>query len=386
MIRPRIPYSKPSIDESDVEAVVSALRSGWLAFGEEKEKFEAAFAIRIGVPYAASTNSCTSALEIALLAAGIRGEVVVPSFTWVATVNAIVNAGASPVFCDVELETGNMTAETIGPAISPRSEAVIVVHYAGQPCAMNAIVDLCQRRRLLLIEDSAETLGAEWNSKAAGSFGIGCFSFYPTKAMTTGEGGMLTTRDRALAEKARTLISHGVPTSPPLDGRVHVPWERAAVAPGRNYRMPNLLAALGLNQLRRLDVLNARRIALAQRYDHALASAALRIHTPIIQPGASHVYQMYVVRAGAMRNGLLRRLWDDGIGANVHFDPPVHRQPLYLEKTERTHELPNTERLSSEVLSLPIYPSLTNEEQDCVIARVCAASESCASGGEEGRK
>lgn len=368
-----IPYSKPSIDEADIEAVVRTLRSGWLAFGEEKERFEAAFAARFGVPHAVTVNSCTSALEIALLAAGITGEVIVPSFTWVATANAVMNAGAFPVFCDVDPDSCNVTAEIIETALSPRTEAVIVVHYAGQPCAMDKIMDFCESRHILLIEDSAETLGATWNGRPAGAFGLGCFSFYATKAITTGEGGMLTTHDASIAQKARTLISHGVPTWPPLDGRVHRPWERAAMQSGHNYRMPNLLAALGFSQLQRLDELNGRRRALAERYNRAFAHMAPQIRTPVVQPQASHVYQMYVVRLASGRNLVLQQLWDDGIGANVHFDPPVHLQPFYVQRNDLRCELSNTERLSREVLSLPVFPGMTEEEQDRVIASVIAA-------------
>jgi perosamine synthetase len=375
-MRIQVPYSKPSIDEMDVEAVVRTLRSGWLAFGEEKELFEAAFAARFGVPYAITVNSCTSALEIALRSTGITGEVVVPSFTWVATANAVINAGAIPVFCDVDLDTYNVTAETIAAALSARTEAIIAVHYAGQPCAMDDIVDLCRRRNIVLIEDSAETLGAAWNGRAAGSFGIGCFSFYATKAITTGEGGMLTIHDRTVAEKARTLISHGVPSAPPLDGRVHLPWERAAVQPGCNYRMPNLLAALGFSQLQRLDELNGRRIALAERYNRAFANMAPQIRTPVVRSSASHVYQMYVVRLAIERNTVLQGLWNNGIGANIHFDPPVHWHPFYLHKAYSCCELPNTERLSREVLSLPIYPGMSQEEQDQVIDSVLGAVRS----------
>jgi perosamine synthetase len=380
-MRIQVPYSKPSIDEMDVEAVVRTLRSGWLAFGEEKELFEAAFAARFGVPHAITVNSCTSALEIALRSMGITGEVVVPSFTWVATANAVINAGAIPVFCDVDLDTCNVSAETIAAALSPSTEAIIVVHYAGQPCAMDDIIDLCRRRNIVLIEDSAETLGAAWNGRAAGSFGIGCFSFYPTKAITTGEGGMLTIHDRTIAEKARTLISHGVPTAPPLDGRVHLPWERAAVQPGCNYRMPNVLAALGLSQLRRLDELNTRRIALAERYNRAFAGLSPQIHIPVVRSPASHVYQMYVVRLATDRNAVLEQLWNYGIGANIHFDPPVHWHPFYRQKACPRCELPNTERLSREVLSLPIYPGMNEKEQDQVIDSVLCAIGSAASGG-----
>jgi dTDP-4-amino-4,6-dideoxygalactose transaminase len=370
----RVPFSRPNIDEEDIQAVTSALRSEWLAFGPEKDNFEAAFAQRIGVAHAVTTNSCTSALEITLIASGITGEVVVPSFTWVATANAVLAAGAQPVFCDVDLDTGNMTASSIERAITPRTEAVIIVHYAGQPCQMDEIVALCSRHNLLLIEDCAETLGGTWRGRIAGSFGVGCFSFYPTKAITTGEGGMIVTGDPHLAERARTLVSHGVSTSPPLDGTVHPPWERAAVLPGHNYRLSNVLCALGLNQLRKLDVLNGRRVALAESYGRHLAVAADRVVPLVVSPHATHVYQLYAVRIARGRNQVLRKLWDARIAANVHFDPPVHRQPLY--STADAPSLPNTDRLSASVLSLPIYPDMSADEQnravDCLLAALAA--------------
>jgi perosamine synthetase len=253
----KVPLSKPSIGEREHEAKV--LASGWLAHGDSCRRFEEAFAERIGVRHAVTLNSCTSGLELALKAHDILGEVIVPSFTFVASANAIVSAGARPVFCDVDRETRNVNAELIAPWISERTEAVMVVHYAGQPCPIEAIAELCAKHGLLLIEDSAETLGAFWKDVQAGSTGIGCFSFFPTKNIATGEGGMLTCENSTVFERVRTLAAHSVPSTAKSRENDARPWHREAIAAGHNYRMPDLLAALGLEQLLRLDELNARR-------------------------------------------------------------------------------------------------------------------------------
>jgi len=206
----KIPLCLPDITKKEIDTVSNVLSSGWLAHGEYNKKFEESFSSMLGVKNSITMNSCTSALEIALKASGVTQEVIIPSMTFVATANAVITTGCTPVFCDVNLATRNVTATDILAAISPRTEAVIVVHYAGQPCNMDEISDLCERKSLLLIEDSAETLGAAWNGKQAGSYGIGCFSFFPTKNITTAEGGIFTTNDNDLAERARALISHGI--------------------------------------------------------------------------------------------------------------------------------------------------------------------------------
>ena len=311
-------------------------------------------------------NSCTSALEIALKAAGIQGEVICPSFTWVATANSIVTAGATPVFCEVDPDSRNVTAETIAHHLGSRTEAVMVVHFGGQPCPMGEIVDLCSERGLLLIEDSAETLGATWEGRQAGSFGIGCFSFFPTKNITTGEGGMLTSSDDAFIRRVRTMISHGVSTSTYARERAERPWLRAAEMPGHNFRMSNILAAIGYYQLLRLEEMNARRQGLARAYETALGDhEAIRL--PATIPGATHVYQTYSIRTEAdRRDALVHHLRGRGVGASVHFDPPVHLQPAYLERAGGRGSLPATERLSSEVVTLPMYPDMTDEQVQTV--------------------
>jgi len=289
----------------------------------------------------------------------------------VATANRRGNRGRhTPFFCDVDGPTRNVTAETIEARITSRTEAVIPVHYGGQPCQMEEIVRLCEKHSLLLIEDSAETLGATWKGRQAGSFGIGCFSFFPTKNITTSEGGMLTCHDDEFACKVRALISHGIASTTLAREKATRPWLRAAEMAGHNYRMPNPLAALGYCQLQRLGELNARRIALAQRYNTFLGPLAPMIRIPAVVEGATHVYQMYTIEVRAdLRDAIVRHLRARGVGASVHFDPPVHLQPYYLEQGAYRYKgmLPITERLAQELITLPIYPDMTDAEQDWVV-------------------
>jgi perosamine synthetase len=357
-----VPLARPSITDKDIDLVAEALRSGWLAHGSYNERFEEAFAEYVGVPHAVCMNSCTSALEVALEVAGIKGEVVIPSFTWVATANAVVNTGGTPVFCDVDISTRNTNAEMIAACITPKTEAIIVVHYGGQPCPMDAIVRLCDDHGLLLIEDSAETIGATWRGGQAGSFGIGCFSFFPTKNITTGEGGMLTCKDADFAEAVRIRVSHGVTGTTLARERKQKPWLRAATVSGHNFRMPNPLAALGYSQLLRLDEMNARRIDLASQYDAHLGGIP-QVVAPSVARGATHVYQMYTVLVDpVLRDPVLCYLRERGIGASVHFDPPVHLQPFYRGAPGIRQALPNTDRLRQELITLPIYPDMEKSD------------------------
>lgn len=360
-----VPLSRPSISQTEIDCLVEVFQSGWLAHGPYNQKFEEAFSQYIDAAHAISMNSCTSALEVALEASQIRGEVIVPSFTWVATANAVINTGGTPIFCEVDYATRNMQAAAIAALITPRTEAVIVVHYGGQICAMDDIVELCQKHNLLLIEDSAETLGSTWCGRQAGSFGLGCFSFFPTKNITTAEGGMLTCRDDKLARQVRALIAHGLDSTTHDREKETKPWWRAAQRSGHNFRMPNPLAALGLGQLNRLEEMNAKRRELAKRYDQALASL---VNIPALCPGATHVYQMYTITVEAKRRDqVVHHLRAQNIGASVHFDPPVHMQPFYLSRGCKRGQLPLTEKLASEIITLPLYPDMTFEQQDYVI-------------------
>jgi perosamine synthetase len=361
----KVPLCRPSIGREEIEEVVRVLESGWLAHGEHNHRFEEAFAKYIGVEHAISLNSCTSALELALKVAGIRGEVVLPSMTFVASANSVVTSGGTPVFCEVDPRTRNVDAALLEEKITSRTEAVMVVHFGGQPCPMTDIVALCEKRGLFLIEDSAETLGATWKGKQAGSFGAACFSFFPTKNITTGEGGMLTTRDADFARRARALMGHGIMSTTAAREKEKRPWVRAAEMAGHNYRMPNPLAAIGYHQLRRLDELNGRRIALARRYDEALAPLAPRLRIPMVLEGATHVYQMYTVEVDeALRDDFVLGLREAGVGASVHFDPPVHVQPRYAGSPA----MPVTEALAQRLVTLPMYPDMSTAELEHVVA------------------
>ena len=366
----QIPLCVPCIGQAEKDAAIEAIESGCISHGPYNERFESEFASYLGVRHAIAMNSCASALEIALRVNGITGEVVVPSFTFVATANAVVNAGATPVFCDVEPRSRNVSATLIESAISDRTEAVVVVHFGGQPCPMDEIVELCERRNLLLIEDSAETLGATWNGRQAGSFGIGCFSFYATKSITTGEGGMLTCNDDQMAKRARSMIGHGVAGSASAVTERRFPWQRDALVAGCNYRMSNILAAIGYHQLRNVESMNRMRRAIATHYDQQLASLADVVAAPLVMRGATHVYQMYtVVVAAGKRDDLVMKMRRCGIGASVHFDPPVHRQAFYRDSVGSTRvSLSSTEALSSSIVSLPLYPSMTPDDVDYIVA------------------
>jgi dTDP-4-amino-4,6-dideoxygalactose transaminase len=352
--------------------MVEVVRSGWLAHGSYNKRLEADFARYMAMRHAISVSSGTSALFLALLGLGIRGEVIMPSFTFVATANAAVTAGAIPVFVDIRDDTCTIDPAAIEAAITPRTECIMPVHFAGHAADMAPIMDIARRRGLAVIEDSAETIGGEYRGKKVGTFGVGCYSFYPTKHMTTGEGGMITTDDDALAERMRLYVGHGIPFTPADRLREERPWYRAAELAGYNFRMSNIHAALGVWQLARLDAMNARRREHAAWYRERLAGIDA-LELPVEGEGCMHVYQMYTVKLnGVDRGRFLDELRRRGVGASVHFDPPVHLQPMYAG-WERRFELPVTEHIASRIVTLPIFPGLTQAHREHVVASVKAA-------------
>jgi perosamine synthetase len=328
-----------------------------LAHGVHNEEFERKFASYIGVKHAITMNSCTSALFISIMQLGIKREVIVPSFTFVASVNAIVTAGAIPVFADVDYHTRNITAKNIEPLINDSTEAIMVVHYGGHPCKMDEIMQLAQKHGLAVIEDCAESIGAKFNGLMVGSIGnCGCFSFFPTKNITTGEGGMFVTNDDSLAAAVRTSISHGISKDTLKRSKLDKPWLREAIMPGYNFRMCNILAALGNKQMDRIDFLNDKRREHSFYLNDRLKG--LGIDLPIEEPYAKHTYQMYTICVDKnIRDSLLVSLRSQGIQASVHFDPPVHLQDYYLKHGFVRTELPVTEKLSKSIITLPMFPS-----------------------------
>ena len=364
----KIPLCIPNIDEREEKAVLEVLKSGWFAHGPKNKEFEEDWARKFGVKHAVVMNSCASTLHAAIAAHNIKGEVIVPSFTFVASVNAIITAGATPVFVDIEPDTHNIDPSKIEDLITSETEAIMPIHWAGQVCNMTAVMEIAQKHNLVVIEDSAESIGGQHKGKLGGTFATGCFSFYPGKNMTTGEGGMFTTNDDEVAEKARTLMGHGI-SKTTLDRHTGEaqPWIRSAIMPGFNFRMSNILAALGVVQLKKLDEMNEKRRQHAAYYMEGLKGNNA-IELPFEHPDSYHTWQMFTIKVkdAHKRDDFVMALRENGIGASVHFDPPVHLMPVY-NKVKNAENLPITEDVFKRVVTLPMFPQMTNNQLDYVI-------------------
>ncbi len=354
-----IPLFRSTIGTEERDAVDRVLVSGMLVSGKEVGAFEREFAEYVGVEEAVAVGSGTAALLVGLLAAGIGpgDEVIVPSFSFAATANAVRFTGADPVFVEVDDSTYCMTAETVEPAITDRTAAIMPVHLFGHPAPMGQLTTLAAARRFIIAEDAAQAHGATVNGRKTGAWGLfGAFSFYPTKNMTTGEGGMITTNDHDLARRARLLRNQG------MERR----YEHEVV--GLNERMTEIEAAIGRIQLRRLPEWTTRRQQNAAYYDAHLVASVTRPH---VRPGVSHVYHQYTIRVQD-RFFVAGQLEREGIGYGIYYPRPIHLQPPYRDHASR---LPVTERLSEEVLSIPIRPDLADEELGKVVDVINRAVE-----------
>ena len=367
----KISLSKTYLDKKELNAVKQVLDSGWLTHGPKNQEFEERFARYIGVKYAVSLNSCASALFAVIKSLGIRGEIILPSFTFAASANAIVTAGAKPVFADINYQTGNIDPKDIEKKITPKTQAIMPVHFAGQSCQMDKIVKIAKKHNLYIIEDSAEAIGAKFKGKKVGSFGIGCFSFFPTKNITTGEGGMVTTNDKKLIQSIKILMGHGMPKMTNQRIKESKPWFRAAVMAGYNFRMSNILAAIGVEQMKKLDKMNSLRRKHAAYLSQKLKNIR-EIDLPLEMPQTKHVYQMYTIRIKkGNRNALVRKLKQKGIEVSVHFDPPAHLHPYYKKNYPIKKEgLPVTEKLSRSIITLPMHPQINKKELDYIALNI----------------
>ena len=365
----KVPLCKPELNEKEINSIKEVLDSGWLAHGPKVKEFENRFAKYIGTKYAISLNSCASALQAAIMAHELNGEIILPSFTFPASANAIENAGCKPVFVDIREDTFNIDANEIKKNITDKTVGIMPVHYAGQSCEMDNLMELAEQHNLVIIEDSAEAIGTLYNDKKTGSFGTGCFSFYPTKNMTTGEGGMVTTDNKKIAEKVKAIRGHGIVKGAYERNKLNIPWIRVASMSGYNFRMNEISAALGLRQLEKLDEMNEKRQKLAEYMTKKL-SKFRRITTPYLDPKGTHVYQMYVIKLNKNvdRDKFTIFLRENGIEASVHFDPPVHLHTYYSEKYGYNEEdLPITEKISKQIVTLPMFPSLTKNQIDLIV-------------------
>jgi len=346
-----IPIAKPLIGQEEIDGVISVLKSGTIAEGPKVKEFEEEFAKYVGADYAVAVNSGTAALHVALLAKGVGegDEVITTPFTFIATANSILYTGAKPVFADVEPDTFNIDPEEVKNKITNRTKAIIPVDLYGHPAEMKAIMELAEDYNLSVIEDACQAHGAEYHGKKAGSFDIGCFSFYPTKNMTTGEGGIITSNDARLVEKARMIRSHG--------SKVRYYHEML----GFNLRMTDIGAAIGLAQLKKIDDHNEKRIKNATYLNDKL-SGVNGIITPASKQGCKHVYHQYTIRVtkefGMSRDDFVKKLNEEGIGTGIYYPIPIHKQPFY-QSLGYNGKYAVSEKLSKEVVSLPIHPSIT---------------------------
>jgi perosamine synthetase len=371
-----IPLCRPAVGQAEMAAVARVLASGWLVHGPEVTAFEREFAAFIGVRHAVTVNAGASALQLALQAAGAAGEVIVPSFTFAASANAILAARCVPVLVDVEEATGSLDPALVEACVTPRTVAIMPVHFAGQCCRMDEIAAVARRHGLLVVEDSAEAVGATCHGRMAGSFGVGCFSFFATKNMTTGEGGMVTTDDDGIAARVRALRGHGIAKDGAARERWPEAWQRVAALPGYNFRMTDFQAALGRVQLARLEAMNAARQAHAAALGRGLRLDGIAL--PEERPGYRHVYQMYTVRLDPDRydrGRFIHALRAAGVEASVHFDPPLHRQPCYAERGRTPLPLPVSERLAATIATLPMFPDLTQDEIGAIVRGARDAAE-----------
>jgi len=348
-----IPIARPLIGEEEKKAVIAVLESGRLAQGPRVQEFEEKFAALCGVKHGVATSSGTTALLTALLVHGIGpgDEVITTPFTFIASANSIRFTGARPVFVDIDESSYNIDPALIEEKITPRTKAILPVHLYGNPCDMERIMEVADRHELVVIEDACQAHGASIKGRKVGSYGTGCFSFYPTKNMTTAEGGMITTDDEEVAQRARLMRHHG---------QSQLYYHEA---PGYNFRMTELQAALGLVQLEKLPEWTRKRIENAAYLTERLAN----VITPRVKKRYVHVYHQYTIRVKGDRDEAVKKLAEGGIGARVYYPLPVHWQPFYRQQGFND-SLPVSERMSQEVLSLPVYPALTQEELDKIVS------------------
>jgi dTDP-4-amino-4,6-dideoxygalactose transaminase len=356
-----ISISKPAVGDEEIDAVSGVLRSGNLVQGKMVAAFEEAFAQFVGASYAVATSSGTTALHLALLAHGVGpgDEVITTPFSFIATANTIRYAGATPVFVDVDPATLNIDPESVRAAISSRTRAILPVHLYGNPCDMAALTDIAQQHQLALIEDACQAHGATFDAKQVGTFGTGCFSFYATKNMTCGEGGIVTTSDPQLADRLRLLRSHGM-----RQAYIHEEF-------GFNARMTDIHAAIGLVQLPKLPQFNARRAANARAYDRDFEASG--ICRPAVQPRARCVWHQYtILLEPGRRDAIAARLRNRGIAVGVYYPVPIHRQPIY-EHLSHASACPEAERAAERVLSIPVHPGIDEDQQSFIATEVCRA-------------
>jgi dTDP-4-amino-4,6-dideoxygalactose transaminase len=368
-----LPFNRAFIEEQDIEEVLEVLRSGWLTTGPRVKQFEAAFSEFTGAAHSVALSSCTAALHLSLAAIGVSegDEVIIPTMTFASTGETVLYCKARPVLVDCAPNSFHVDPKQIEAAISNRTKAIVPVHYSGYACDMDAILDIARRHGLKVIEDAAHALPSTYKGKMIGTLGdITCFSFYATKTLTTGEGGMITTANEQYAERIRSLSLHGISKDAWKRYSAEGSWRYDIQEVGYKYNLTDMQAALGLSQLAKREATHALRIGLAERYNRALASLdAFEIpHVPDYVTNAWHLYVLQV-KPGALRIGrdrVIEELKSRGIGTSVHFIP-LHLHSLYQRLGYRDGQFPNAEARFNGAISLPLYPDMTDDDSDRVI-------------------
>ncbi len=373
-----LPFARPSIGEEEIAELLDTLRSGWITTGPKVERFASEFADAVGGRFAVPVSSATAGLHVALLALGVGpgDEVITTPMTFVATLNVIVHCGALPVLADIDAATRNVRVEEIERRLSPRTKAILPVHFVGQPADLDPILELAHTSGIAVLEDAAHAVGAEYRGRRIGSFPTtSVFSFHPNKNMTTGEGGMVVTEDEDVFEKASLLKFHG------MDREA---WKRFAKAgsprydvavPGFKYNMMDIQAALGLHQLKRLEGFLAERARLAARYDEKLADLAGVIRPLAVPYPVRHAWHLYAPlldtdRLTIDRDRFVDELKRRNIGAGVHYTA-AHEFTYYASEFGwRPDDFPEAHYVSERIVSLPLFPGLTDEDQDDVVEAV----------------
>jgi len=371
-----ITFHRPEIGEEEVRSVVETLRSGWLTTGPKVKRFEEDFARYLGCTHAVAVNSGTAALHLALDAIGIKegDEVIVPTMTFAATAEVVLYFKANPVLVDCEPNTLNLDAKQVESAVTPRTKAIIPVHMGGQPCDMEPILELARRYNLKVIEDAAHALPATYHGKKVGTIGdITCFSFYATKTITTGEGGMATTENPEWANRMRVMSLHGI-TADAWDRYTDKgSWYYEIIRPGYKYNLTDIAAALGIEQLKRCDQFWQARRRIAGRYHEAFADLP-EIRRPACIPDIQHAWHLYVIqlnieRLSINRQDFIKALKSQKIGASVHFIP-LHLHPFYRGRFGyQATDFPQANAVFGRIVSLPIYPGMTEANvRDVIVA------------------
>jgi dTDP-4-amino-4,6-dideoxygalactose transaminase len=352
-----IPIAKPLLNDEEKQAIQSVVDSGIIAAGPKTEEFEKAFGEFVGTKYGIATTSGTTALHLGLLSLDIKkgDEVILPSFSFIASANVIRFCDATPVFCDVDLQTFNINHEQIEHLITEKTKAVMPVHLYGQAADMKPIEEIAEKHNISIIGDAAQAHGASYHGSKVGSFGdLECFSFYPTKNMTTGEGGMITTNDEQIVEKAQSIRNHG---------RNKTKWGYEHDRVGYNYRMTDIAASIGLIQLKKLPEFLKKRRKNASFFDQNLKG----VTTPYQLPNAQHTYHQYTIQYNK-RSELIEHLKKNQIGFGIYYPKPLHKYP-HLKKYSHK-DLKNSEILSENVLSLPIHPAVTTKNLEFISEQI----------------